>query len=75
MSLPYKGRSLPSVKHGDGGTNAGTCSDIMKPGNGIWRNLYSEMKPQRWEKLPMNKCSEKGVTLADAIVDKLKSGS
>jgi hypothetical protein len=63
------------VKHGDGGTNARTCGDIMKPGNGIRRNSYSKMKPQRWEKLPMNECSEKGVTLAAAIVDKLKSGS
>jgi hypothetical protein len=35
MSLPCKGKNLPSVKHDDGGTDAGTCSDITKLGNGI----------------------------------------
>jgi hypothetical protein len=33
-----QGRSLPSVKHDDGGTDAGTCGDIMKPRNRIRRS-------------------------------------
>jgi hypothetical protein len=74
-SLPCKGRSLPSAKHDDGGTNAGTCGDIMKSGNGIRRGPYPETKPQRWEKLPMSECTKKGVTLAAAIADKLNTES
>jgi hypothetical protein len=63
------------VKLGDGETNAGTCGDIMMSGNGIRRSPYPETKLRKWEKLLMNKCTEKGVTLAVAIVDKLKIGS
>jgi hypothetical protein len=37
--------------------------------------LYPETKPQKWKKLPTNKCIEKGVTPAATIVDKLKIGS
>jgi hypothetical protein len=75
MSLPWKGRNLPSMKHGDGGTNAGTCGDIMKPGNGVRHSPYPETKPQKWEKLPTNEYTEKGATLAAAITDKLKTES
>jgi hypothetical protein len=75
MSLPCKGRNLPSVKHGDGGTDTRTCSDIMKSGNGVWRSPYPETKPQRWEKLLTNEYTEKGVALAAVIADKLKTGS
>jgi hypothetical protein len=63
------------VKHGDRGTDTRTCSDIMKPGNGIRHSPYPETRPQKWEKLPTNECTEKGVTLATAIADKLKTGS
>jgi hypothetical protein len=72
MSLPYKGRNLPSVKLGDGEIDAGTCGYIMMPGNGIRRSPYPGMKPQKWEKLLTNECTKKGVTPAAAIVDKLK---
>jgi hypothetical protein len=72
MSLPCKGKSLPSVKHDAGGTDAGMYNDITKLGNGIQRNLYPEMKPQKWEKLPTSECTEKSETLAHTIVDKLR---
>jgi hypothetical protein len=75
MSLPCKGKNLPSVKHNDGGTDAGTYGDIMKLGNRIRRSLYPETKPQRWERLPMSECTEKGVTLVTAIIDKLRTES
>jgi hypothetical protein len=75
MSLPYKGKNLPSAKHGNGGTDTGTYDDIMRPANGIRRSLYPEKKHQRWEKLLMSECTEKGVTLAAAIADKLKTES
>jgi hypothetical protein len=75
MSLPYKGRNLPSVKPDDGEIYAGTCGDIMMPGNKIRHSPYPETKPRKWEKLPTNECTEKGVTPAAAIVDKLKIGS
>jgi hypothetical protein len=38
---------LPSVKHGDGGTDAGTCGDITRLGNGIRRSLYPGTKPRK----------------------------
>jgi hypothetical protein len=75
MSLPCKGRSLPSAKRGDGGTDTKTYNDIMKPGNGIRHSPYPEMKPQRWEKLPMSECTEKGVTLIATITNKLRTES
>jgi hypothetical protein len=75
MSLPCKGRSLPSAKRGDRGTDAEMYGDIMKSGNGIRHILYPETKPQRWDKLPMSECTEKGVTLAAAIADKLRTES
>jgi hypothetical protein len=34
-STPAEGRSLPSVKHDDRGTDVETYGDIMKLGNGI----------------------------------------
>jgi hypothetical protein len=60
---------------GDEETDAETCGDIMKPGNEIWHNPCPETKPQRWEKLPTNECTEKGVTPAAAIANRLKIGS
>jgi hypothetical protein len=63
------------MKRGDRGTDAGTYDDIMKPGNGIRCSLYPETKPRRWEKLLMSECTEKCVTLAAAIADKLRTGS
>jgi hypothetical protein len=75
MSLPCKGKNLPSVKRGNRGTDVGTYNDIMKLGNGIRRSPCPEMKPRRWERLLMSECTEKGVTLATAIADKLRTGS
>jgi hypothetical protein len=72
MSLPYKERNLPSVKLGDGETDVRTCGDIMMPGNRIRCSSYPGTKPRKWEKLPTNECTEKGVTHATAIVNKLK---
>jgi hypothetical protein len=63
------------MRRDDEGTDTGTYGDIMKLGNEIRCSSYPEMKPQRWEKLPMSECTEKGVTLAAAISDKLRSGS
>ena len=45
MSLPCKGTSLHSVKHGDGGTNAITYDDIMKLENGIRHSPYPVTEP------------------------------
>jgi hypothetical protein len=47
----------------------------MKPGNRIRRSPYTETRPHKWEKLSTNEYTEKGVTLAIAIADKLKTGS
>jgi hypothetical protein len=47
----------------------------MKPGNGIRRSPCPETKPRRWEKLPTNECTEKGVTHAAVITNRLKIGS
>jgi hypothetical protein len=63
------------MRRDDEGTNAGTYGDIMKPGNEIRCSPYPKTKPQRWEKLPMSECIEKGITLAAAIGDKLRTGS
>ena len=75
MSPPCKGRNLPIEKHDDEGTDVGTCGNIMKPGNGIRRSLYPETKPQRWEKLLTNEYTEKDVTPAALITDRLRIGS
>jgi hypothetical protein len=75
MSLPCKGRNLPSVMPDDREIDVGTCGDIMKPGNGIRRSLCPGTKPRRWEKLLTNECTEKGVTPAAVIADRLKIGS
>jgi hypothetical protein len=45
MSLPCKGKNLPSVKHDDGGKDAGTCGVIMRLGNGIRHSPYPGTKP------------------------------
>jgi hypothetical protein len=37
-SLPCKGKNIPNMKHGDGGTDAETCGDITKLGNRIQRS-------------------------------------
>jgi hypothetical protein len=72
MSPPCKGRNLPSVTPGNRETDVGTCNNIMKPGNRIWRSPCPKTKHRRWEKLPTNECTEKGVTLTVAIVNRLK---
>jgi hypothetical protein len=74
-SLPCRGKNHTSVKRGDGGTDAGTYSDILKLGNRIRRSPYPETKPQRWERLLMSECTKKGVNLTAAIADKLRTKS
>ena len=59
MSLPCKGRNLPSVMLGDEETDTGTYGDIMKPRNKIQRSPCPEMKPQKWGKLPTNEYTKK----------------
>jgi hypothetical protein len=39
-----QGEEPPNVKHGDEGTNAGMFGDITRPGSGIQRSPYPEMK-------------------------------
>jgi hypothetical protein len=46
MSRPYKGKNLPSVKHGNEGTDAGMCGDITRLGNGTLHSPYPGMKFQ-----------------------------
>jgi hypothetical protein len=48
---PYLGKNLLSGKLVDGGTDAVTPDDIMKPENKIQRSLYRETRYQSWEKL------------------------
>jgi hypothetical protein len=73
MSQPCKGKNLPSVKHNDGGTDAGTCGNIMRLGNGIRHSSYPGMKPQKWEKLLAGVYTRKGKTLVAEIADKLRN--
>jgi hypothetical protein len=47
MSQPCKGKNLPSMRHADGGTDAGTCGDITRLGNTIWRSPYPGTKLQK----------------------------
>jgi hypothetical protein len=75
MSQPRKRRNLPSVMPGDEETDAETCGDIMKLGNRIQRSPYPVMKPQKWEKLPMKEYTEKDITPAALIADRLRIGS
>jgi hypothetical protein len=75
MGLPCKGKNLPSVIPGDGETDAGMCGDIMKPQNGIRRSPCLGTKPQKWEKLPTDEYTEKDVSPAAMIADRLKIGS
>jgi hypothetical protein len=72
MNLPCKGRNLPSVMPGDGEIDAEMCGDILKRGNGTRRSLCLGMKPRKWEKLPMNEYTEKGITPAAVIAYRLK---
>jgi hypothetical protein len=51
MNRPCLGKNLLSGKLADGGTDALTPGDIMKPENKIRRSLYRETRSQRWEKL------------------------
>jgi hypothetical protein len=72
-SRPCLGKNLLSEKLADRGTDAEIFGDITKQGNRTQRSLYSEMKFQRWEKLLTNESSERGGTLTDVIVDRLKN--
>jgi hypothetical protein len=60
-------------KLANGGTDAEIFGDITKQGNGTRRSLYPEMKFWRWEKLLTNESSERGGTLAEVIIGRLKS--
>jgi hypothetical protein len=75
MIQPCKGKNLSSVKRGDGGTDARTCGDITRLGNGTRRSPYPRTKLQKWEKLPTNEYTEKDGTLAAMITDKLRTES
>jgi hypothetical protein len=70
---PCLGKNLLSEKLADRGTNAEIFGDITKQGNRTRRSLYPKMKFWRWEKLQTNESSERGGTLADVIVGRLKS--
>jgi hypothetical protein len=72
-SQPCLGKNLLSEKLADGGTVAEIVGDNTKRGNGTRRSLYPEMKFWRWEKLLANESLERGGTLADVIVGRLKS--
>jgi hypothetical protein len=67
-----KGKSLPSEKLGDEGTDAGIFGDITRLGNRTQRSPYLEMKFQRQEKPPMSEHTEKGGILAAMIDNKLR---
>jgi hypothetical protein len=56
-----------------GGTDAEIFGDITRSENGIWLSLYHETRSQKWEKLRKNGSSEKGGTLDDVTVGKLKN--
>jgi hypothetical protein len=45
----------------------------MRLGSGTQRSPYPGMKSRKWEKLPMNRSSEKGGILSDVTADKLKT--
>jgi hypothetical protein len=51
MNRSCLGKNLLSGKLADGGTDAVTPDDIMKPENEIRRSLYHETRSRRWEKL------------------------
>jgi hypothetical protein len=67
-----QGKNLPSVKHGDGGIDARTCGNITRLGNRIRHSLYPGTKPQKWEKLPTSKYTERSGTLATVIANKFR---
>jgi hypothetical protein len=73
MSLPCKGRNLPSVMPGDEEIDTEICGDITKLGNGIWRCPCPRTKPRKWGTLPTNKYTEKDATPAATITDMLRS--
>jgi hypothetical protein len=74
-SQPYKGKNLPSMKHGDEGTNTGMFGDITRLGSGTQHSPYPGMKFQKWEKLPTSECTEKDGILAGVIADRLRTES
>jgi hypothetical protein len=61
MSRPCKGKNLPSVKHGDEGTDAGMFGDITRLRSRTQRSSYPGMKFQKWEKLSTSKYTEKSL--------------
>jgi hypothetical protein len=63
------------VMPGDGETDAGMCVGITKLENGNQHNPYLGTKPRKWEKLLMNRYTEKDATLIAVIAEKLKNKS
>jgi hypothetical protein len=47
----------------------------MKPGNGVRHSPCPGTKPRKWGKLPTNEYTEKNVTSAATIADRLRIGS
>ena len=55
--------------------DAEMCGDFMKLGNEIRRSPCPGMKPQKWGKLMTNEYTEKDITPAAMITDRLRIGS
>ena len=75
MNQPRREKNLFSGNLADEGTDAEMFGGITKPESGTRRSPCHEMRSQRWERLPMSECTEKGVTLVTAIIDKLRTES
>ena len=67
-----QGEHPPQRDAGDKETDVETCGDIMKSGNGIWRSPCPGTKPPKWGKLLTNEYTEKDVTPAAVIADRLR---
>jgi hypothetical protein len=72
MNQPRREKNLFSGNLADEGTDAEIFGDITKPESGTRRNLYHEMRSQRWEKPQKNGSSGKEGILDGVIVSRLK---
>jgi hypothetical protein len=73
MNQLHQEKNLFTGSLTDGGTDAEIFGDITKPENGIRHSPYRETRFQKWEKLRMNRSSEKEGTLDDVTVGRLKN--
>jgi hypothetical protein len=73
MNRLHREKNLISRNLAGGGTDAEMFGDITKPENGIQRSPYRETRSRKWEKLRKNGFSEKGGTLDDVTVGRLKN--